>query len=300
LTQVVVEPAPAVRDQSDAGHDLGPVQSTRQWHSQAERNVIERLQGIGLVAPEGEVDNILNTVVNNLEISNRIELQPDVRCRLLVTTPVESFDIGHTIVVSRGLLDVLPDEATLAAILAHELAHILLNHGMNSTKYAFNDRMIFPDEAVYRRLHLADNPAEEKAADQKALELLNNSPYKDRLGNAGLFLRALEQRAPVLSHLIRGHLGNGLALGRDLRLSELMSSAPPLDVKRLDQIAALPMGARIQVDPWSDKAGLSKAKPVALLTSREKMMFEVTPVFPWLARIGPQRTSVNSPAMPGI
>ncbi len=300
FTKIVVEPAASVRDQSGADHDLGPLESTRRWHSQAEQNVIERLQEIGLVAPEGEVDNILNTVLNNLAITNRVELQPDVHCRLLVTTPLESFDIGHTIVVSRGLLDVLPDEATLAAILAHELAHILLNHGMDSDKYGFSDRVIFPDEQVYKRVRLADDPDEEKAADQKALELLKNSPYKNQLSNAGLFLRALEQRAPVLGHLIRGHLGNGLALGRDLRLAELMSSAPALEIKRLDQIAALPMGSRIQVDPWSDKAELSKAKPVTLLTDREKLMFEVTPIFPWLARVGHQTSGVKSPPTPEI
>jgi hypothetical protein len=28
-----------------------------------------------------------------------------------MTTPLESFTIGHTIVVSRGMIDVLPDEA---------------------------------------------------------------------------------------------------------------------------------------------------------------------------------------------
>jgi hypothetical protein len=187
LAKIVVEPTPDVVDKGDAGHSLAPIESTRRWHSLAERNVTERLREIGLIAPEGEVDNILNTVLNNLLISNKIELQPDVRCRLLLTTPLESFDIGHTIVVSRGLLDAVPDEATLAAILAHELAHILLNHGMNSEKYAFGDRMIFPDEAVYRRICLADNPNEEKAAEQKALELLKNSPYNSQLSNAGLF-----------------------------------------------------------------------------------------------------------------
>jgi hypothetical protein len=298
LTKIVVEPGPGVLDQSDTRHGLSPIESTRRWHSLAEQNVIERLQEIGLIAPEGEVDNVLNTVVNNLEISNKIELQPDVRCRLLLTTPLESFDIGHTIVVSRGLLDVLPDEPSLAAILAHELAHILLNHGLNSDKYAFSDRMIFPDEAVYRRIRLADDPEEEKAADQKALELLKNSPYNNQLSNAGLFLRALEQRAPVLPHLIRGHLGNGLALGRDLRLSELIATAPALESKRLDQIAALPMGSRIHVDSWNDKAELSKRTPVALLTDREKMMFEVTPVFPWVSRIGAETSRVNSPSTP--
>src|SRR5947209_14044987 len=34
---------------------------------QAEENVIERLQRAGLISPIGEVDNVLNTVLNNLE-----------------------------------------------------------------------------------------------------------------------------------------------------------------------------------------------------------------------------------------
>jgi hypothetical protein len=39
------------------------------------------------------------------------------------------------------------------------------------------------------------------------------------------------------------------------------------------------------VDPWSSQASLAKAKPVALLSAREKMPFEVTPVFPYITRI---------------
>jgi predicted Zn-dependent protease len=84
-------------------------------------------------------------VVNNLLVTNNIDLQGDVRCRVLLTSPLESFTIGHTIVISRGLLDVLPDEASLAMVLAHELSHIVLGHPFD-TKLAFNDRMFFPDE----------------------------------------------------------------------------------------------------------------------------------------------------------
>jgi hypothetical protein len=40
--------------------------------------------------------------------------------------------------------------------------------------------------------------SEEEAADKKAVELLNNSPYKDKLGNAGLFLKAVQARAPAV------------------------------------------------------------------------------------------------------
>jgi hypothetical protein len=35
---------------------------------------------------------------------------------------------------------------------------------------------------------------------------------------------------------------------------------------------------------------MSKAKPVALLSAREKIFFEVTPVFPYLTRVNQQAT----------
>src|ERR1035438_1284810 len=103
------------------------------------------------MAPDGDVDQVMQTVVNNLIISNNLTIQPEVRTRVLLTTPLESFTIGHTIVLSRGLVDVLPDEASLAMVLAHELAHIALGHALD-TKFAFNDRMFFPDPQTFERL----------------------------------------------------------------------------------------------------------------------------------------------------
>ena len=274
----------SVKDQSDAAADASPVVAERMWERQAEENAVERIQKVGLFAPPGEVDKILCTVVNNLLVTNNIDLQGDVHCRVLLTAPLESFTIGHTIVISRGLLDVLPDEASLAMVLAHELGHIVLGHRMD-TQLAFSDKLLFPDEDSFQRLDFKRNPAFEEAADTKALELLKNSPYKDKLGNAGLFLKALQQKAPDLPNLIRPHLGNSLAAGKSIRMSTLLASAPELDQKRLDQIAALPLGGRIKVDPWSDQVELSKAKPVALTSAHEKMEFEITPVFPYLTRL---------------
>jgi hypothetical protein len=37
-------------------------------------------------------------------------------------------------------------------------------------------------------------------------------------------------------------------------MSELIASATALEMNKLDQIAALPIGARIKVDPWNDRA----------------------------------------------
>jgi hypothetical protein len=284
FTQILVDAPQSVKDQSDVAADATPVVAERMWEKQAEENAVERMQKIGLLAPPGEVDKIMSTVVNNLLITNNIDLQSDFHCRVLLTSPLESFTIGHTIVISRGLLDVLPDEASLAMVISHELSHIVLGHHFD-TKLAFNDKLFFPDEESFQRLDFKRTPADEEAADAKAVELLKNSPYKDKLGNAGLFLRALQQHSPDLPKLISPHLGNSLAGGKSLRMSTLLASAPALDEKKLDQIAALPLGGRIKVDPWSDQVELSKAKQVALVSSREKMEFEITPFFPYLTRL---------------
>lgn len=298
FTQILVDSPQSVRDQSDAAADATPVVAQRMWERQAEDNAVERLQKIGLLAPSGEVDKILMTVVNNLLVTNNIDLQSDVRCRVLLTSPLESFTIGHTIVVSRGLLDVLPDEASLAMVLAHELSHIVLGHPFD-TKLAFNDRLFFPDEDSFQRLDFKRRSSDEDAADAKALELLKNSPYKDKLGSAGLFLKALQQSAPELPNLIRPHLGNGMASNKSIRMSVLLASAPELEPQRTDQIAALPLGGRIKLDPWTDQVELAKAKPVALASAREKMPFEITPFFPYLTRYptpGSEKVALTAPA----
>ncbi len=281
LTQIRVD---SVKDESAAAQDASPLQAERVWQQQAEDNVVERLTSAGLLAPEGDVDHILQTVVNNLEVTNNIDLPRPVRTRVLLTAPLETFSVGNTIVISRGLVDVLPDEASLAAVLAHELAHIVLGHNLGS-KYAFNDRMLFSDEGTYENLGFKHIPEEEQAADKKAIELLKNSPYAQKLDNVGLFLKALQARAPQLNALLTTHLGNPLAEGGQIsRLTALATQGPALDNNKLDQIAALPLGGRVKINPWDDKAEMVKTAPVAITSARDKMPFEVTPFFPRLAR----------------
>ncbi|MGA1985318.1 MAG: M48 family metalloprotease [Candidatus Sulfotelmatobacter sp.] len=290
LTQIRVD---SVTDESASTQDASPLQAERVWQQQAEDNVVERLTNAGLLAPEGDLDRILQTVVNNLEVTNNIDLPRPVRTRVLLTAPLETFSVGNTIVISKGLVDVLPDEASLAAVLSHELAHIVLGHNLGS-KYAFNDRMLFDDDSTYQNLGFKHIPEEEAAADKKALELLKNSPYAQKLDNVGLFLRALQQRAPQLGALLTTHLGNSLAVnGTITRLSGLATQGPALDNNKLDQIAALPLGGRVKINPWDDKAEMVKASPVAITSARDKMPFEVTPFFPRLIRYG---TGVAAPA----
>lgn len=292
LTQIRVD---SVKDESAVAQDASPLQAEREWQQQAEDNVIERLTSAGLLAPEGDVDHILQTVVNNLEVTNNIDLPRPVRTRVLLTAPLETFSVGNTIVISRGLIDVLPDEASLAAVLSHELAHIVLGHNLGS-KYAFNDRMLFSDDSTYANLGFKHIPEEEAAADKKAVELLNNSPYAQKLDNVGLFLKALQARAPQLNALLTTHLGNPLAEGGSIsRLKDLSTKGPALDNTKLDQVAALPLGGRVKINPWDDKAEMVKTAPVAITSARDKMPFEVTPFYPRLVRWGAQNAPNAAP-----
>src|ERR1700674_1421396 len=285
LTQVLVDST--VKDESAAAQDASPLEAQWQWQQQAGDNVIERLQHAGLLAPEGEVDKVLETVVNNLLTTHNIELPGPVRVRVMLTLPLETFSAGNTIVVSRGLVDVLPDESSLAMVLSRELAHILLGHNLGS-KYAFYDRMLFSDESVYRNLGFRHVPEEEAAADKKALDLLKSSPYADKLYAPGLFLRELAVRGPALSALLTPHLGTGFTdrKGTVDRMVALRDSAPTLVPDKLDQIAALPLGGRVKLNPWDDHTELIKTTPVAITSARRKMPLEVAAFFPRLTRYG--------------
>ena len=267
----------------EASQDLNPAYTLGKTTYTPEDDVVERLQVAGLMAPDGEVDQILQTVVNNLMVTNDLDLA-GVRCRVLLTTPLESFVVGRTIVLSRGLLDVLPDEATLAAVLAHELAHIVLRHSAGDG-YWSGLTLPFSDLEVFAHFNFRFDPAKEADADKKGLELFSKSPYKDQLANAGLFLEALEARSPQLPNLLHGRFSNDFGSSHLVGMRALANFPKHLQMDRLDQIPALPLGSRITVDPWSDRIEMLKSKPVRPVSASEKMPFEVSPFFPYLKRL---------------
>ncbi len=280
-TKILVD-APAVRDNSGATSDLSPLESKRQLETEAEQNVLERLEKARLIAPPGAVDKVLDTVVNNLVVTNHLDNLPPVHCRVMLSSPLESFTLRYTIVLSRGLIDVLPDEPSLAMVIAHELAHVALGHRL-STKYAFDDRLILSDELLLANLDLAHGEKDETAADAKAIAFLQNSPYKDKLGGAGLFLRAAEAAAPATPQLFGAHLGNRLAAGKNtIRMAALMSSAPELHPQNIDEIAALPLGSRVQVNSWDGGITFTNRKALAPVDLSEKLPFRIAPLFPYL------------------
>lgn len=281
LTSILIDSGSAVKDQ-DAPKDASPLESQRSWEHQAEENLLARLEKGGLLAPPGPVDEVLNTVVNNLIVSAGLNVE--ARCRVMLTTPIETFSIGHTIVISRGLIDVLPDEASLAMVIADELSHIALGH-RTQTQFAFNNQTMLSDAELLQKFHFQRSAEEMLDAGKKTIEIMKASPYQ-KTANAGLFLKAIASRGSALPRLLQANLGNQFAnVDAVQRLQTFTASAPALDEAKIEQIAALPLGSRVKVNPWNNQILLVKTRPISLLSAREKMPFEITPYALHLTRI---------------
>ena len=227
---------------------------------------------------------MLEQVTNNIVIGNKLDLPDTIHCRVLLTTPLESLAVGNTILLSKGLIDVLPYEEDLAAVIAFQLAHITLGHHID-TRYAFSDRLLFPDEATFQHISMNHSAGDDDLAAKKAIEFLNNSIYHDRLPTAGLFFVQLQARAKPLKALMTPQIGDSLLRADGTPwLVDLTKNAPKLDMDNLSQIAALPLGSRLKIDPWSDRVLPLNVKSVPFLNARDKMPFEVPPIFYRLAR----------------
>jgi hypothetical protein len=268
--------------------DSLPVQAQRQWQTQAENNVLSALQRTGLLTPSGEVDKTLDAVINNLEVTNNLDVEPPIRCRVLTTASFDLFEIGHVIVISRGLLDVLPNEAALASLLAQQLAEIVVSKP-SVEGFAFYDVVQTPSLEALKRFSFKLDPKDRAASSERAIAFLQNSPYKAELASAGLFLRQVDHDSRTLRALVAPHLGDYLFVA-----SQLIDKAPALEPQSLNQTAALPLGARIKLDPWSDEIELMKTKPTTVASAREKMPLEVTPFMPYLTRYSVMKTSEQS------
>ena len=291
LSNVLVEGS-QIKDQAGAGNGYSPLQAKRAWGRLAEDNVAAKMQRMGLMAPYGDVDKVLETVVNNLEVTNDLDIQPEVRCRVLMTSTLESFTMGHTIVLSRGLIDVLPDETSLAAILAHELSHVMLGHRMD-TQFAFFNRIRFNEKATFHHFGFSRTAEEEDAANRKGIELLKKSPYQDQSGTAQAFFEALQNREKDVPNLISPHLGNRVPKHWTISSAAAAQQAR----KTANATVALPLGGRIKVEPWDDRLLLLKAQPEAGIAEYEKMPFEVAPFLVYLTRQGGNSPSNDSGAV---
>jgi hypothetical protein len=274
-------------DRSNDAQDMGPLQGSRMWVTQAENNVIDRLVEAGLVAPQiqgGYEDKILGQIVINLIVPNNLAFTDPVHVRVLLTSTVEATTVGNTILLSKGLIDSLPSEEAIASAIAMELAHVAMGHHID-TRYAFNDRLLFPDDTTFKRINMYHTDHDNEEAAKTAMQYLQASMYKDRLANAGLYYAQLADRSKELKALNTPKLGDSLLMTDGTPwMRDLAKMAPKLDQNDLTQTAALPLGSWLKIDPWNDSVHMLDAKRYAPMSARDKMPFEVTPVFYKLQR----------------
>jgi hypothetical protein len=289
-------------DKSDDSQDVSPLQASRAWVTEAENNVIDRLVEAGLVAPltpGGYENTILDQLVINLQVPNNLSFTDQVHTRILLTTTIEATTVGNTILISKGLIDTLPNEESLASVVAMELAHIVMGHHID-TRYAFNDRLLFPDEATFQRIDMNHSDHDNAEAAKKAMEYLQNSMYKDRLASAGLYYAQLVQRENELKALNTPKLGDSLLKSDGTPwMVDLQKMATKLNWDDLTQIPALPLNSWLKTDPWDDRVHKINAKFYSYMNPRDKMPLELTPISYKLQRYeAPKPPSAPAPAAP--
>ena len=191
------------------------------------------------------------------------------------------------------------NEATIASVISMQLAHIALGHHIG-TRYAFNDRMMFPDEASFQRIDMNHTNHDNEDAVKRAQEYLQASMYKDQLPTAGLFWAQLADRGKVLKALNTPKLGDSLLRPDGTPwMMALARSAPGLNWDDLTQIPALPLGSWLKTDPWDDRVSQLNDRLYAPLNPRDKMPLEVTPVYFKLQRYNANlQPASNTPQEP--
>jgi hypothetical protein len=180
-----------------------------------------------------------------------------------------------------------------------ELAHIALGHHID-TRYAFNDRLLFPDEATFQRIDMYHTDHDNEEAQKKAADYLNASMYKDQLQLAGLFWEQLADRGKVLKALNSPKLGDSLLRSDGTPwLTTVAHGAPKLNWDDLAQVPALPLGSWLKTDPWDDRVHMLNAKRYAPMNPRDKMPLEVTPVYFKLQRYNMTPSNAGATDQPG-
>jgi hypothetical protein len=290
---------------NDVGQDAdcGPLCAQREFAEQAERNVIERLFQAGLLDAPSDFDKTLEALANNILAYNQIAISRPIHVRTLLTEPLESLAVGNTIILSKSLIDttaVLTQDGAqqmgnLNALLAFQLAHILSGHRLD-TKYAFQDRLLFPDNSSFKRIPMHHTDADNTEASKKALELLNAKELVDSQKYFGLYLQQLQQRVKGLKALNEPMIGDGLVKGDNdttFWMAAVLPKADKLDVKDLKQQAAVPLSSFLRFDPWTDQVVTLHTAFEPILSPSDKMPFEVTPVYLKLSYFKPPAAPVD-------
>lgn len=279
FTRISIDSDIPVKDLSESDENPSPIGQKHRWEEEGERTLSQQLERFGLLAPSGSVESTLSTVVNNIEVTNNLSFDPEIKCRVLLTSRLESFVVGHTVIVSRGLLDVIPDEPTLAALLTHDLAHIALGHTETENLF-FADSLMFRPKDTFKKFHSLYSDKQELAATQLAQTWMKNSPYKDSTKSVDCFTQVLRARSFPIYDLLDANMGES---AYDI-FDAAHSDPRAVTAAKRGEIQALPLGSRVVLDPWTGRIEFRKKMEGINQSKRDNLPFELTPFSPYLKR----------------
>jgi len=166
---------------------------------------VARLEADGLLAVSGPEEQRLNRAVQQIGPISFHKIE----CRVLLTTPLEMFAVGDIIVVSRGLLNLIPDESVLAVLLARQVAHIVLGHTLVA---GFFPHSLFDrhENKDFDGFGIRWRPEQERAADLETAVLLEGSIFENAVANTSAFLIALKSQSHRFPNLALPRFGAGV------------------------------------------------------------------------------------------
>ena len=239
------------------------VRDPHEFDRAVEQMMVEWMTAQGLLARPGQTEAGLKGVVAGLVKKNNSSCS-EIQVRVLLTTPLEGFTIGCTVVISKEMLNVASDDAVASLLLAPMLAHILLNH---PNKPVYADMLQADADEVLKKLSFAGTAEDIQEDDRKGLELLVNSQSQGNLARMGSFLRSAAEycrRMPAL--FLQPRLGNAIPAcdGRG-PIMKLIPLAP----RRIEGVPAFSLGSRLILDPVTDIVQL-------LYPSQDQEPFQLT------------------------
>jgi hypothetical protein len=217
-----------------------------------------RLEASGVLAVPGKVERYLDSIVEEIQSANDIAGQA-IRCRILLTTPVEMFSIDNTVLISRGLLNLVPDKSSLAVLMAGQIANITLEH---SGRPAATESAVFDG---HHRSNLTDQgirstPSQQTEANARMRLLLKNTRYADSVSLVEAFFARLALHSSQIPHLMApalgdDQLGTAGALPRSLQSSPIGGST--------SEVPALELRGAYGINSWENQiVVLSGQSPV--------------------------------------
>jgi hypothetical protein len=130
------------------------------------------------------------------------------------------------------------------------------------------------------------------------MDLLNAKELAGGQQYFGLYLEQLQQRLKGLTALNTPVIGDAL-IKSDKDPTFWMQAMVPkgikLDMKDLKQQAAMPLASFLRFDPWTDQVVQMHTSFEPIINERDKMPFEIEPVYLKLAYYAPPAAPAAAP-----